>query len=70
MVPCGCGAGRVRSAGLPGGGLRLQYLPAQAAMLTLAAAEAVGVAYCSTRRELWQARWPGEPAVARSDTGP
>jgi hypothetical protein len=62
MVPCGCGAGRVRSAGLPGGGLRLQYLPAQAAMLTLAAAEAVG--------ELWQARWPGEPAVARSDTGP
>jgi len=53
------GAGQaVRSAA----GLLLQYLPAQAAMLTLAAAEAAGVAYCSTRRELWQARWPGEPA--------
>lgn len=47
-------------AGLAGCGLLLQYLPAQAAMLTLAAAEAVGVAYGSTRRELWQARWPGE----------
>jgi len=40
----------------------LEYLPAQAAMLTLAAVEAVAVAYCSTRRELWQARWPGETA--------
>ena len=49
-------------AGLAACGLLLQYLPAQAAMLTLAAAEAAGVAYCSTRRELWQARWPGEPA--------
>jgi len=45
-------------AGLAGCGLLLQYLPAQAAILTLAAAETVGVAYCSTRRELWQARWP------------
>ena len=49
-------------AGLAACGLLLQYLPAQAAMLTLAAAEAVGVAYCCTRRELRQARWPGEPA--------
>ena len=46
-------------AGLAGCGLLLQYLQAQAAILTLAAAEAAGVAYCSTRRELWQARWPG-----------
>ena len=49
-------------AGLAGCGLLLQYLPAQAAMLTLAAAEAVAVAYCATRRELWQARWPGQGA--------
>ena len=52
--------------GMPAGvaacGVLLQYLPAQAAMLTLAAVEAVAVAYCSTRRELWQARWPGETA--------
>jgi hypothetical protein len=39
--------------------LLLQYLPAQAAMLTLAAAQAAGLAYCSARRELRQARWPG-----------
>lgn len=32
-------------------------------MLTLAAAEAAGVAYCATRRELWHARWPAEPAA-------
>ena len=49
-------------AGLAGCGLLLQYLPAQAAMLTLATAEAVAVAYCATRRELWQARWPGQGA--------
>ncbi len=52
--------------GMPAGvaacGVLLQYLPAQAAMLTLAAVEAVAVACCSTRRELWQARWPGETA--------
>ena len=48
-------------AGLAGCGLLLQYLPAQAAMLTLAAVEAAGVAYCSTKRQLWQARWPAEP---------
>jgi predicted MFS family arabinose efflux permease len=47
--------------GLAGCGLLLQYLPAQAAMLTLAAVEAAGVAYGSTRRELWRARWPAEP---------
>jgi hypothetical protein len=28
-------------------------------MLTLAAAQAAGLAYCSARRELRQARWPG-----------
>jgi predicted MFS family arabinose efflux permease len=50
-------------AGLAGCGLLLQYLPAQAAILAMAAAEAVGVAYCSTRRELWHARWPAEPAA-------
>ncbi len=48
-------------AGLAGCGLLLQYLPAQAAMLTLAAIEAAGVAYCSTKRQLRQARWPSEP---------
>jgi MFS family permease len=47
-------------AGLAGCGLLLQYLPAQAAMLILAAVEAAGVAYCSTKRQLWQARWPAE----------
>ena len=54
--------------GMPAGvaacGLLLQYLPAQAAMLILAAVEAVAVACCSTRRELWQACWPGETAAA------
>ena len=50
-------------AGLAGCGLLLQYVPAQAAMLTLAAIEAAGVAYCSTKRQLWQARWPADPAV-------
>ncbi len=59
MMLIGLGA----PAGLAGCGLLLQYLPAQAAMLTLAVAEAIGVAYCSTRRELWQARWPGETAA-------
>lgn len=46
--------------GLAGCGLLLQYLPAQTAMLTLAAVEAAGVAYGSTRRELRQARWPAQ----------
>jgi MFS family permease len=50
-------------AGLAGCGLLLQYLPAQAAMLTLAAVEAAGVAYCSTKRQLRQARWPADPAA-------
>ena len=44
--------------GLAGCGLLLQYVPAQAAMLTLAAILAAGVAYCATGRELWHARWP------------
>jgi predicted MFS family arabinose efflux permease len=45
-------------AGLAGCGLLLQYLPAQTAMLTLAALEATGVAYALTKREFRQARWP------------
>ena len=49
--------------GVAGCGLLLQYLPAQAAMLTLAAIEAAAVAYCSTKRRLWLARWPGDPAA-------
>jgi MFS family permease len=48
-------------AGLAGCGLLLQYLPAQAAMLVLAAIEAAGVAYGSTKRQLRQARWPADP---------
>jgi predicted MFS family arabinose efflux permease len=45
-------------AGLAGCGLLLQFLPAQAALLTLAAILAVGVGYCVARPGLWQARWP------------
>ncbi len=44
--------------GMAGTGLLLQWLPAQSAMLVLVAVLAVGVAYCATKRELWQARWP------------
>ena len=44
--------------GLGGCGLLLQFLPAQAAMLTLAAILAVGAGDCATKRGLWQARWP------------
>jgi predicted MFS family arabinose efflux permease len=50
-------------AGVAGCGLLLQYLPAQAAMLILAGTEAIGLAYCSTRRELWRAKWPAEPTA-------
>jgi predicted MFS family arabinose efflux permease len=50
-------------AGVAGCGLLLQYLSAQNAMLTLAAFEAIALTYCSTRRELWQARWPADPAA-------
>jgi MFS family permease len=39
-------------------GLLLQFLPARIALLALAAALAVGIACCGTRRQLWQARWP------------
>lgn len=44
--------------GVAGCGLLLQYLPAQTAMLVLAGLLALTVCYCSSRRELWQARWP------------
>jgi MFS family permease len=54
-------------AGLAGCGLLLSWLHGPHTMLTLAAAEAVAVAYCSTRRELRQARWPGQ-AAASADT--
>jgi predicted MFS family arabinose efflux permease len=46
-------------AGIAGCGLLLQYVPPQAAMLILAAILAVGVGYCSTKRALWRAQWPG-----------
>jgi len=49
-------------AGVAGCGFLLQDLPAQAAMLALAAAELLVVACCSARREFWQARWPGVTA--------
>jgi MFS family permease len=45
-------------AGLAGCGLLLQYLPAQTAMLTLAAAMAAVTAYGLSRPELRHARWP------------
>jgi hypothetical protein len=44
--------------GIAGCGLLLQYLPAQVAMLTLAAAMAVVTAFGLSCRELRQARWP------------
>jgi predicted MFS family arabinose efflux permease len=44
--------------GIAGCGLLLQYLPAQIAMLTLAAAMAVVTAFGLSCRELRQARWP------------
>ena len=45
-------------AGMAGSGLLLQWLPAQAAMLTLVGILALGVAYCATMPELLRARWP------------
>jgi hypothetical protein len=45
-------------AGLAGCGLLLQFLPAQTAMLLLAAIFAVGVGYCAVRPELRRAQWP------------
>jgi predicted MFS family arabinose efflux permease len=45
-------------AGLVGCGLLLQYVPAQAAMLALAAMLAAGVIYSATKREMWRALWP------------
>jgi Major Facilitator Superfamily len=44
--------------GVAGCGLLLQYLPAQAAMLVLAATLAAAVGYCSVRPELRRAQWP------------
>ena len=44
--------------GVVGCGLLLQHLPAQAAMLTLAAAMAVVTAYGLSRPALRHARWP------------
>jgi MFS family permease len=44
--------------GIAGCGLLLQYLPAQTAMLTLAAAMAAVTAYGLSRPELRHARWP------------
>jgi MFS family permease len=45
-------------AGLSVTGALLQWLPARTALLTLAAALAVSVLYCASKRELWRARWP------------
>jgi MFS family permease len=45
-------------AGLAGTGALLQWLPAQTALLTLAAVLAVSVLYCGSKRELWRVRWP------------
>jgi MFS family permease len=44
--------------GLAVTGALLQWLPARAALLVLAATLALCVLYCATKRELWQARWP------------
>jgi len=46
-------------AGLAVTGALLQWLPAQAALLTMAAAQAAVVLYCGSKRELWRATWPG-----------
>ena len=45
-------------AGLAVTGALLQWLPARAALLTLAAVQAAAVLYCGTKRELRQAKWP------------
>ena len=56
------GATMLISVGMPvgaaGTGLLLQWLPAQTAMLVLAAVLAAGVLYCGSKRELWRSRWP------------
>jgi MFS family permease len=48
--------------GMPAGmaltGALLQWLPARAALLTLAGLQAIVVAYCGSKRELWRATWP------------
>jgi MFS family permease len=45
-------------AGLAVTGALLQWLPARAALLTLAAVQAAVVLYCGAKRELRQATWP------------
>lgn len=50
-------------AGMAGTGLLLQWLPAQSAMLTMAALLAAGVLYCATMRPLWSAQWPAAVRV-------
>ncbi|HEX9034533.1 MAG TPA: MFS transporter [Streptosporangiaceae bacterium] len=45
-------------AGLAIGGLLLQYLPAQAAMLVMTGLLTVGVLYSAAKPQLWRARWP------------
>jgi MFS family permease len=50
------------TAGMPAGlavsGLLLQFLSAQATMLSLAGILALGVLWCAAKPALWQARWP------------
>jgi MFS family permease len=53
--------------GIAGCGLLLQYLPAQTAMLTLAAAMAAVTAYGVSRPELRHARWPAANPI-RNET--
>jgi hypothetical protein len=50
--------------GIASCGLLLQYLPAQTAMLTLAAAIVVVTGYGLSRPELRHARWPEAMEIA------
>jgi MFS family permease len=50
-------------AGLAGTGLLLQWLPARTTVLILASVLAAGVVYCTTKRDLWRARWPAEASA-------
>ena len=60
--------------GMPAGmavtGALLQWLPAWVALLTLAGLQAVVVAYCGSKRELWRASGRPEPAVRRRGRAP
>jgi predicted MFS family arabinose efflux permease len=53
--------------GVAGCGVLLQYLPAQAAMLTLAAGMAVTALYGLSRSELRHARWPQANQAGQTD---